>query len=82
VPIILNCVRDWEPLFLRKEVDAVNNRFKLFRFELGFSQEYMAEQLGVSLLSYRNKENGHREFKLSEIKKIIVIFGKKFEEIF
>lgn len=41
-----------------------------YRYAYGFSQEYMAEQLGISVASYRKKESGVSSF--SDREKIVV----------
>lgn len=42
-------------------------RFKAYRAENGLTQEEMAEILGMNTDTYRKKENGKREFTLSEV---------------
>nr|WP_300001692.1 helix-turn-helix transcriptional regulator [Tissierella sp.] len=51
------------------------------RAEHGFSQEDMANNLGVSRLTYRLKETGDREFTNSEMRKIASILDLKLNEI-
>ena len=42
----------------------------------------MADKLGITLQNYYQKENGIREFKLSEAKKIADLFDVSIEDIF
>ncbi|HCT6554223.1 TPA: helix-turn-helix transcriptional regulator [Enterococcus faecalis] len=44
-------------------------RLKGFRAEQGLTQKQMAENLGMNEDTYRKKENGKREFTLSEVAK-------------
>ena len=39
---------------------------KAARVRMGYSQKQLAEKLGITLASYRNKENGHSPFKDDE----------------
>lgn len=45
------------------------NRLKGFRAEMGLTQKQMADILGMNVNTYRKKENGEREFTLSEVAK-------------
>lgn len=45
------------------------NRLKGLRAELGMTQKQMAELLEMNVDTYRKKENGKREFTLSEVAK-------------
>lgn len=53
------------------------NRAKLkgLRVEKGFTQEKIAEALGISTYSYNLKEQGKRDFTDSEISKLGEILG-------
>lgn len=57
-------------------------KLKAERALLGLTQTDVAKQLGISLTSYASKERGEKEFTLSEIKKLLELFNKKFEELF
>lgn len=50
----------------------------------GMTREYLAKKLGVSLPTLRRKINGEIDFKLSEIKILISLFGNNvsFEYLF
>lgn len=45
------------------------NRLKALRAENGWTQEEMAKELEMNVDTYRKKENGKREFTLSEVVK-------------
>lgn len=46
------------------------------------TQKEVADYLGISQSAYAMKENEETEFTVSEAKKLCVLFGKKFEELF
>ena len=50
----------------------------------GFTREEIAKKLDLSLPSFRKKLSGQIDFKMSEIKKIISLFGNNlsFEYLF
>ena len=52
------------------------------RNEMGYTQERMAKELGISKNNYYLKENGKLDFNLSEVKKILKILNASYEEIF
>jgi len=58
------------------------NKLKGARAEKGYSQVEMAEKLDMSVDSYNQKENGKSEFKLSEVKNLLEILDKEFNDIF
>ena len=60
----------------------MENNLKCLRSKFGFSQQHIADYLGISKTSYHNKETGEREFKLNECKKISELFSMKIDEIF
>ena len=59
-----------------------HNKLKGARVEKGLTQEDMAERIGISAYSYLMKENGKRDFTLTEMKKICEILNKDLSEIF
>lgn len=59
-----------------------NHKLKALRTEKKLNQTQMAELLGIGVVAYNLKENGQREFKIEEIKKLVEIFGVTFEDIF
>jgi len=54
-------------------------KIKLLRKENGFSQEYIAKELGMSRPTYMQIETGERELTISEAKKLASIFGMRLE---
>ncbi|HHW90712.1 MAG TPA: helix-turn-helix transcriptional regulator [Clostridiales bacterium] len=60
----------------------MNHKLKGTRVEKGLTQEDMAEKIGISTYSYLMKENGKRDFTLTEMKKICEILDKELSEIF
>lgn len=55
---------------------------KSLRVKFNLTQESMAKILGISIIAYRNKENGHTQFTLGEAKIISETFKASIEEIF
>lgn len=58
-----------------------------YRYMLGLNQEQIAKKIGMAASSYSMRETGKREFKQTEMKKIMVIINEKYpkmtmEEIF
>lgn len=49
-----------KPLIKRGEIKGARTR-------LGYTQQYVADQLGITVLSYRNKESGKVRFTDSEM---------------
>ena len=63
------------------------NKVKGYRNYLGLNQTQMAEKLGITLTSYRNKENGKTTWKDSErvkIKEMLMPYfpGLQIDDIF
>jgi len=70
---------------LKKEVNnltKINHKLKGARVEKGLTQEDIAKRIGISTYSYLMKENGKRDFTLTEMKKICEILNKELSEIF
>lgn len=57
-------------------------KLKAKRVEFGFTQKDIAEKLGIATPTYIHKENGNTPFNLDEVKKLLVIFNCRFEDIF
>ena len=53
-----------------------------WRRYFGYSQEDMANYLGIDSRTYKNKERGHSQFKTNEMFAIDRKFNKKIDEIF
>ncbi|WP_263379674.1 helix-turn-helix transcriptional regulator [Granulicella paludicola] len=60
----------------------MNNRLKVLRAELNWSQAYLAEKLEVSRQSVNAIETGKYDPSLPLAFKIAKLFGKRIEEIF
>jgi putative transcriptional regulator len=60
----------------------MNNQLKTLRAELGWSQQLLAEKLGVSRQSVNAIETGRYDPSLPLAFKIARVFGRKIEEIF
>ena len=61
---------------------GINYKLKGARVEKGLTQEDIAKMIGISTYSYLMKENGKRDFTLTEMKKICEILDKELSEIF
>lgn len=61
-------------------VQNLHKKIKLLRGESGFSQEYMAKELGMSRPTYMQIETGGRELTISEARKLASIFGMRLED--
>lgn len=59
----------------QKELKGLRAKYEL-------TQKDIATLLGITVQSYRSKENGNNDFTLKEAKKISDIFKKTIEEIF
>lgn len=57
-------------------------KLKALRVEFGYTQESMARKLGMSENGYLLKENGKREFTLTEAERIARLFNKTITEVF
>ena len=65
----------------------MNRNLVGYRTLIGLTQTEMCKKIGMSLSSYSERENGKREFRASEMKKIMEIINEKYplmtmEEIF
>jgi putative transcriptional regulator len=63
-------------------VAAMNNRLRVLRAELAWSQADLAQKLEVSRQSVNAIETGKYDPSLPLAFKIAKLFGKKIEEIF
>lgn len=59
-----------------------NDYLRDFRFDLGVSQETMAENIGVSQSTYNRIENGKRKINMDDLDKIAKATGKDKKELF
>lgn len=62
-------------------VKNLYKKIKLLREKDGFSQEYLAQELGMSRPTYMQIEAGKRELTISEAKKLASIFGMQLENL-
>ena len=60
----------------------MENNLKALREKFDFTQQDIADYLGISKIAYHYKETCQREFKLSECKKISELFNLGIDEIF
>ena len=72
----LTNVKKW-----RKEESKLTSKLKSLRVLNNINQDRMAELLGIGKTTYVFKENGKKEFKLSEVKKIKEIFNLSSSEV-
>lgn len=63
------------------EDKTVNERIKLIRQTKGFTQEEVAEQLGMSANAYGDIERGSSDPKLSKLQKLSQILGVNLVEL-
>lgn len=59
-----------------------NKSIKDMRIEKGFTQEEMAEKLGISNVAYHLYETGKRNIPQDKAEKIAHIFDMKINDIF
>lgn len=59
-----------------------NLKLKMRKMELGYTSVDISKKLGLCYPAYINKENGIRDFTLSEIAKLLEILECKFEDLF
>ena len=62
-------------------VKDLYKKIKLLREENGFSQEYIARELGMSRPTYMQIERGARELTISEARKLSSIFSMRLENL-
>lgn len=66
----------------REEINKYNKKLKGAIMASGYTKNEMAKKLELNAASFSHKLNGKREFKLNEVKKILKIIGKTFDDIF
>jgi len=57
-------------------------RIKVFRTFKGWTQEKMAEKLGMSVIGYGNIERGDTNVTLSKLEEIAKVLGIELHELF
>lgn len=58
----------------------LGNYIKKLRKESGFSQDYMAEKIGLSRPTYAQVEEGEKSLTIEEATKLAFVFGMTFED--
>ena len=58
------------------------DKVRLKRIDLGFSQEYIAESLGISQAQYSRLERGSVEFTIDILGKLIILLEINPMEVF
>jgi transcriptional regulator with XRE-family HTH domain len=64
------------------EEPQIGQKIKKIRELRSYTQEYMAEQLGMSQTGYGNIERGETDINLNRMKQISEILGIKIQELF
>lgn len=57
-------------------------KLKALRAMKNENQQDVAKLIGVSISTYNRKENGHLEFTINEINKILKHYDKSYEDVF
>ena len=60
---------------------SINENIRLIRLSMGFSQEYVADQLGITQSAYSNWEIGSRELTYNNLVRISRIFERNVVDI-
>ena len=60
---------------------APKNNIAIIRRMRGYSQQYMADKLGIARQSYINIEKGIKELKVSEVEILKEVLGVSFEDL-
>jgi hypothetical protein len=72
-----------ERRFRTNPVDAqVGNNVRAKRTELGFSQDHIADQLGLSLAEYQEYESGERRFGPERLLRLARLLGVRPQDFF
>lgn len=59
-----------------------NYKIKASRIEKGFTQDFVAKELGIAKPTYSLKENGRRQFTQNEMIALSKILDKSLDELF
>jgi len=62
-------------------IDKLGRKIKALRKKHGFSQEYVAKQLGISRPTYMDIESGKRELTISRAKRIASVFSMELGDL-
>jgi transcriptional regulator with XRE-family HTH domain len=68
-------------LHLKSDKMNVNERIKLFRLSKNFTQQYMAEELGIDPTNYSRLENGMVKISTERVMKIADILDVKLSDL-
>jgi len=60
---------------------SVHEKIRLIRQAKGWTQEYLAEKLGMSINGYGDLERGDSDIKLSKLEKIAELLGVELTEL-
>ena len=60
---------------------SVHEKIRLVRQAKGWTQEYLAEKLGMSINGYGDLERGDSDIKLSKLEKIAELLGVELTEL-
>ena len=61
---------------------SVHEKIRLVRQAKGWTQEYLAEKLGMSVNGYGDLERGDSDIKLSKLERIAELLGVDLTELF
>ena len=62
--------------------EKIGFRIKELRYNLGLSQEELADMAGIDRTYITSVENGHRNITIGTLEKIIIQLGVTFNEFF
>lgn len=60
----------------------MKNNLKALRSKFDFTQQDIADYIGISKTTYQYKEVGEKQFKVNEAKKISELFNMTIDDIF
>ena len=61
---------------------SVHEKIRFVRLAKGWTQEYLAEKLEMSVNGYGDLERGKNDIKLSKLKQLSQLFGVELSELF
>ena len=62
-------------------MEKLPDKFRTLRNVYGYSQEYLAFQLGISQAAYSKKENGQTQASLIDLQQIVLIYGVSISDL-
>ena len=60
----------------------MKNNLKALRSKFDFTQQDIDDYIGISKTTYQDKEEGEKQFKVNEAKKISELFNMTIDDIF